>query len=166
MTAAHCDGRTANTTIRAVRVGEWRFSSPRASLGNISCIMLSLQDCEFVCKNIKPACSIAQNIGVEKTFSHPEYRNLVHNDIALVKLDREVQETKFVSFICLPWWDDQDNYERSLLCFLRFGIPFLYVLKIFFYLLYFFVFTLYFDIEIFSSRVTVAGWGWLRSPDG
>ena len=35
------------------------------------------------------------------------------NDIALIKLDGEAEYHNFVQPICLPWWDDHEDYTRN-----------------------------------------------------
>ena len=35
------------------------------------------------------------------------------NDIALIKLDGEAEYHKFVQPICLPWWDDHEDYTLN-----------------------------------------------------
>ena len=35
------------------------------------------------------------------------------NDIALLKLDREVEYNDYTQPICLPWWDDHEDYTLN-----------------------------------------------------
>ena len=53
-----------------------------------------------------------QDIAIENIVFHPSYSKpeAFQNDIAVVKLSRNVTENEFVLPICLPWDDDNDNY--------------------------------------------------------
>jgi len=94
LTAAHCVTQLpSGFNLAGVRVGEHDLSSREDCSGNI--------------------CSPPpQNFNVSEVIFHAQYGKPkpFQNDIALIKLDREVEENDFVSAVCLPWWDDEDDY--------------------------------------------------------
>ena len=62
-----------------------------------------------------PSCPPVQNFGVEEILYHPQYNKprQFMNDIALLKLDREAEYNDYVQPICLPWWDDHEDYTLN-----------------------------------------------------
>jgi len=94
LTAAHCvTGLPSSMRLGGVRVGEHDLRKD--------------PDCE--------RCSSVQNLGIEQVIFHPDY-NKPHNfmnDIALLKLDREVEYNDNTQPICLPWWDDHEDYTLN-----------------------------------------------------
>ena len=55
---------------------------------------------------------------VEKVVFHPSYGKPkpFQNDIAVIKLAKNVTEHDYVSLVCLPYYDDQETYSSN-----RFG---------------------------------------------
>lgn len=56
-----------------------------------------------------------QEMEVDNVVFHPNYSNPkpFQNDIAVIKLTSEVVENDFVSFVCLPYIDDNENYATN-----------------------------------------------------
>ena len=56
-----------------------------------------------------------QEMDVEKVIFHPSYGKPkpFQNDIAVIKLSKEVEINDYVSLVCLPYMDDQDNYATN-----------------------------------------------------
>lgn len=100
LTAAHCVTQLPRGfSLASVRVGEHDLSSdPDCSDGECS-----------------PS---PQEMEVDNVVFHPNYSNPkpFQNDIAVIKLTSEVVENDFVSFVCLPYIDDKENYATN-----RFG---------------------------------------------
>ena len=95
VTAAHCvTGLPKGFVLTTIRVGEHDLDS------DIDC------DESGVC------APPPQDIEVDRVILHPSYSKpeVFQNDIALVKLARNVTESEYVSPICLPWADDNENY--------------------------------------------------------
>eukprot|EP00092_Neocalanus_flemingeri_P046968 GFUD01053047.1.p1 GENE.GFUD01053047.1~~GFUD01053047.1.p1 ORF type:complete len:457 (-),score=101.46 GFUD01053047.1:210-1580(-) len=96
LTAAHCVTELPrNFKLKVIRVGEHDLDQ------DIDCI-----DDGTVCA---PA---PQDIEVEDVIFHQSYGKpkAFQNDIAVVKLARNVTEGEFVAPICLPFSDDNENY--------------------------------------------------------
>ena len=93
LTAAHCCLRG----LGGVRVGEHDLRTD--------------PDCT---SNGTP-CPSVQNLGIEKVILHPEYNKpkMYMNDIALLKLDKDIEYNTMVQPVCLPWWDDHEDYTRN-----------------------------------------------------
>jgi len=95
LTAAHCVTQLpANFKLQGVRVGEHDLNQS--------------QDCDE-----DGFCSDdPQNFGIEKVIFHERYGKPkpFQNDIALIKLDAEVVENEYVTTVCLPWWDEEEDY--------------------------------------------------------
>ena len=52
------------------------------------------------------------SVGVQKVVVHPGYigmRNFWRNDLAVLKMDKEVEFTKYIRPICLPWHSCEDD---------------------------------------------------------
>ena len=56
-----------------------------------------------------------QEMEVENVVFHPNYSNPkpFQNDIAVIKLASEVVENDYVSLVCLPYIDDDENYATN-----------------------------------------------------
>jgi len=97
LTAAHCvTGVPGGLEVEGVRVGEHDMRKD--------------PDC------VAGVCSSpVQNFGVEEVIFHPGYNKprTYMNDIALLKLDREVEYNNSTAPICLPWWDDHEDYTLN-----------------------------------------------------
>lgn len=97
LTAAHCvAGKELKAAIRltGVRLGEWDLRSDT--------------DCQEELCNGPP-----MDIAIEETVVHKGYRPLdpsQHNDIALVRLARPVEFSRFIKPICLPF-DFSPQYD-------------------------------------------------------
>jgi hypothetical protein len=90
LTAAHCVAFPDRTGILSkVRLGEWdKRTNP---------------DCqEFL--NEKMCNDPHVEIGIAKIITHPKFvsTNTIYHDIALLKLERDVEYTKWIKPICLP----------------------------------------------------------------
>ena len=59
-----------------------------------------------------------QEMEVENVVFHPNYSNPkpFQNDIAVIKLASEVVENDYVSLVCLPYIDDDENYATNRFC--------------------------------------------------
>ena len=57
-------------------------------------------------------CNNPQDIQIETVVFHQNYSQPkpFQNDIAVIKLSREVDITDTVSLVCLPFYDDTENY--------------------------------------------------------
>eukprot|EP00088_Acartia_fossae_P030555 TRINITY_DN31561_c0_g1_i5.p1 TRINITY_DN31561_c0_g1~~TRINITY_DN31561_c0_g1_i5.p1 ORF type:complete len:290 (-),score=23.10 TRINITY_DN31561_c0_g1_i5:43-912(-) len=97
LTAAHCvTSLGAGTVVSTIRLGEHNLTNPGRDCGK------------------KGLCAdIPQNFEAEKILVHPKYNvpNRYNNDIAIIKLNRPVIESDFVSPICLPV---PDNFKYNL----------------------------------------------------
>ena len=94
LTAAHCvTGLPEGLQLGGVRVGEHDMSKD--------------PDCAH--------CPPVQNLGIAEVIFHPGYNKprKFMNDIALLKLDREVEYNGHTQPICLPWWDDHEDYTSN-----------------------------------------------------
>ncbi|XP_073816008.1 serine protease ea-like [Musca autumnalis] len=97
LTAAHCvTGRALQSNVpTGVRLGEWdRSTSP---------------DCERLINNKLDCADPHFDVGIEEIISHPSYNENAANrlyDIALIRLDREVAYTHFISPVCLPMQEE------------------------------------------------------------
>jgi len=94
LTAAHCVTQLpSNYKLKGIRVGEHDLKKD--------------QDCEAGFCSDPP-----QNFGIEKVVFHENYGKPkpFQNDIALIKLDGEVVENEYVTTVCLPWWDEDEDY--------------------------------------------------------
>merc|ERR1740128_798977 len=90
LTAAHClAGLPSNYKFTNIRLGEHDISN-------------DIPDCD---KQQNFCAPLPQDFTPEVVTIHPEYNkpNRFNNDIAIVKLDRDVMESDFVSPICLPF---------------------------------------------------------------
>ena len=82
LTGAHC----ITNELKFVRLGEWDLES------EIDCMTVAEQ---------KVCADEVQNIGIEHTIKHKRYVK-GKNDIALVKLNRDVVFSDFIAPVCLP----------------------------------------------------------------
>ncbi|XP_022226928.2 serine protease grass-like [Drosophila obscura] len=97
LTAAHCMN-TANPV--AVRLGEHNLSTEE------DCVMVRSQT------RCQPA---PQDIGIEKIILHEGFpENVTHNDIALIKLNRDVEYSPQINSICLPLSQQKAILEQSI----------------------------------------------------
>jgi len=95
VTAAHCvTGLPKGFVLTTIRVGEHDL------------------DQDIDCDQSGFCAPAPQDIDVDRVILHPSYSKpeVFQNDIALVKLARNVTESDYVSSICLPWADDNENY--------------------------------------------------------
>lgn len=90
--AAHCVHPRILTSrkwkISGVRLGEWNLQT------NPDCGEGTRED--YIC------APSHIDVGITQTIIHENYNQQNHNDIALLKLVRQVEFTKFVKPICLP----------------------------------------------------------------
>ncbi|XP_030556490.1 transmembrane protease serine 9 [Drosophila novamexicana] len=94
VTASHCvNGRSlpADWRLTGVRLGEWDTATD--------------PDCEVDVRGIKDCAPPHMDVPVERAIPHPSYdpgsKNQV-NDIALLRMARQIEYTDFVRPICLP----------------------------------------------------------------
>ncbi|XP_017780078.1 PREDICTED: serine protease easter-like [Nicrophorus vespilloides] len=89
MTAAHCVTGKSLDGFRLVniRLGEWNVSSSK--------------DCVRIGRKMECSDPV-MNVGFERLTPHVDFVDSVKNDIALIRLDRDIKYSKFVSPICLP----------------------------------------------------------------
>ncbi|XP_017849680.1 serine protease easter [Drosophila busckii] len=94
VTASHCvNGKDlpADWRLSGVRLGEWDTTTD--------------PDCEVDVRGMKDCAPAHLDVPVERTIPHPSYdpfsKNQV-NDIALLRLGRQIEYTDFVRPICLP----------------------------------------------------------------
>lgn len=98
LTAAHCVTELPrNFKLKMIRVGEHDLDKEI--------------DCDGEGRN-KLCAPAPQDIGVEEVIFHQSYGKpkAFQNDIAVIKLERNVTENEFVAPICLPFDDDNENY--------------------------------------------------------
>ncbi|KAF2900479.1 hypothetical protein ILUMI_05705 [Ignelater luminosus] len=80
LTAAHCI-QSGEFELIHVRLGEWNLTS------NPDCLL----------------CDPVQIVNITEKISHPDYNRLTKsNDIALLRLERDIEYTDFIRPICLP----------------------------------------------------------------
>ena len=82
ITAAHC----ISDALKFIRLGEWDLESEK--------------DCTTIAKQ-KACADDVQDIGIARTIKHTGFVK-GKNDIALVKLDRDVVYSDFIAPVCLP----------------------------------------------------------------
>ncbi|XP_067616863.1 serine protease easter isoform X4 [Eurosta solidaginis] len=94
ITASHCVNGKAiptNWKLTGVRLGEWDTTTN--------------PDCEIDVRGERDCAPPYLDVRVEKSISHPQYnpnsRNQI-NDLALLRLNKNVQYTDFIRPICLP----------------------------------------------------------------
>lgn len=98
LTASHCvNGKAIPKTVKVthVRLGEWDQANDI--------------DCDPTIKTEKICNQAPIDIEIEEKITHENYNPKSlnqHNDIALLRLSREVEYTKFIRPICLPFGDD------------------------------------------------------------
>ncbi|XP_058462770.1 CLIP domain-containing serine protease B4-like [Malaya genurostris] len=105
LTAAHCtDGTDENYYIDRIRLGEWDLQTEK--------------DCDS-----NSACSDPPiDVGIEKIISHEGFNKLtLINDIALIKLNRSVNFTDFISPVCLPLSGNAKNLDTDETVFTAVG---------------------------------------------
>lgn len=94
ITAAHCvtgRGIPRDWRVSGIRLGEWDRSTD--------------VDCEVSVTGKKDCADPHLDVGIEEIIFHPNYDTNANNnlnDIALIRLDRYVSFTDFVSPVCLP----------------------------------------------------------------
>lgn len=105
ITAAHCvvgKDIPKSWKLSHVRLGEWDTSKD--------------EDCVIYGNDKKDCTDPVQDIAIEHSFPHqgydPHSRTQLH-DIALLRLDRNVQFTDFISPICLPLSDKLRNLNSD-----------------------------------------------------
>jgi len=98
LTAAHCVTELPRSfKLAVIRVGEHDLD----------------QDVDCTGDGNNQICAPApQDIGIEEVIFHQSYGKpkAFQNDIAVIKLDRNITENEFVAPICLPFNDDKENY--------------------------------------------------------
>lgn len=107
LTAAHCNKNLPSSwKISHVRLGEWDTKSN--------------PDCQYF-ENEEEMCNDPYvDVKVSQVIEHPEYKQVgaaQYNDIALLKLERDVQTSLWIKPICLPIEQslrDLDYTEQSL----------------------------------------------------
>ena len=104
LTAAHCipGDNEKHATISGVRLGEWNTNTD--------------PDCQVLRNGVKACADPHLDVGIEKIHVHPNYQPntnnegpFQYNDIALIRLDRNIHFTDFIQPICLP----VRSYQRS-----------------------------------------------------
>ena len=97
LTAAHCVVKDNGKHIKVpgVRLGEWNVT------GN--------PDCQILRNGVKVCAHPHLDVGIEKIHVHPDYSPNIgnegpfhYNDIALIRLNRNIHFTDFIRPICLP----------------------------------------------------------------
>lgn len=93
LTAAHCIRKVPATwKLISVRLGEWDTTTA--------------QDCDDSFTNERVCSDPHVDISVEEQIVHEDYlpnSKNQHNDIALLRLSRNVRYTEFIRPVCLPW---------------------------------------------------------------
>lgn len=101
LTAAHCVTELPRSfKLKVIRVGEHDLDNDVDCTGDVG----------------NQICAPApQDIDVEEVIFHQSYGKpkAFQNDIAVIKLARNVTENEFVAPICLPFNDDKENYLGS-----------------------------------------------------
>ncbi|KAF2898239.1 hypothetical protein ILUMI_07941 [Ignelater luminosus] len=100
LTAAHCVSISENLPIylNKVRLGEWKIST--------------VEDCdeEFPSNCADPVI----DLNIEEKIVHPQYKlGEGKNDIALLRLERNIEYTNSIRPICLPVGESPDPRSRS-----------------------------------------------------
>ena len=106
LTAAHCVTQLPRGyNLATVRVGEHDLDND--------------PDCTK-CTDIEPHCTKEcnlppQEMEVERVVFHANYSKPkpFQNDIAIIKLASDVVENDYVSLVCLPYTDDDENYSLN-----------------------------------------------------
>ena len=96
LTAAHCVTQLPRSyKATTIRVGEHDLSR------------------EGECDDDNTLCSHHQDIDIDQIVFHQNYSNPkpFQNDIAVIKLARDVVIDDTVSLVCLPYFDDEEDYE-------------------------------------------------------
>ncbi|TMW52759.1 hypothetical protein DOY81_002163 [Sarcophaga bullata] len=97
LTAAHCipTDNEKHVKLSAVRLGEWNITTD--------------PDCQIIRNGGKACADPHLDVGIEQIHVHPDYRvnaknegPFQYNDIALIRLDRDIHFTDFIQPICLP----------------------------------------------------------------
>ncbi|KAF2895868.1 hypothetical protein ILUMI_10303 [Ignelater luminosus] len=104
LTAAHCVQLNQPLYIDEIRLGEWKISSP--------------EDCEE-----QNCADPVVDLKIEEKIVHPDYGSRKSkNDIALLRLDRNIEFTDFIQPICLPVSEALDPSVGSRLTVVGWGI--------------------------------------------
>lgn len=110
LTAAHCvvgEVEQKEGTLISVRLGEYDTST------DIDCIE---QDSEKICADPP------MDVPVEEKVAHPEYNEMTKlNDIALLRLIRDIQYSDFIQPICLPLVDFKNSAAGDVTFVTGFG---------------------------------------------
>lgn len=103
LTAAHCIGKVPATwKLISVRLGEWDTTTD--------------QDCDDSFTNERVCNDPHVDISVEEQLIHEDYlpnSKNQHNDIALLRLSRNVRYTDYIRPVCLPWDSNLKNIDLS-----------------------------------------------------
>ncbi|XP_062713900.1 CLIP domain-containing serine protease B4-like [Aedes albopictus] len=94
VTAAHCLADHAHKKPFSVRLGEWDIDQ--------------VIDCDV--DDGKTCANAPLDVGIEKIITHEGYDphdDSSHNDIALIRLSRDVQMSAYISPVCLPVKESQ-----------------------------------------------------------
>ncbi|KAF2885021.1 hypothetical protein ILUMI_21137 [Ignelater luminosus] len=100
LTAAHCVslGSYAEFYLASVRLGEWRISTDR------DCVGSAILECA------EPVI----DLNIEEKIIHPKYaRRKGENDIALLRLEKNVKFSDYIQPICLPVRESPDPSLES-----------------------------------------------------
>ncbi|KAF2895865.1 hypothetical protein ILUMI_10310 [Ignelater luminosus] len=107
LTAAHCVHLKQPLYVDEVRLGEWKISSP--------------EDCEE--GKVRYCADPVVDLKIEEKIVHPDYDfRKSKNDIALLRLDRNIEFTNFIQPICLPVSEAPDPSTGSKLTVVGWGI--------------------------------------------
>ncbi|KAK9878517.1 hypothetical protein WA026_022413 [Henosepilachna vigintioctopunctata] len=99
LTAAHCIVENRHLELYSIRLGEYNLTTDR--------------DCVEVGK-YKTCADHHVDVGIEKVTVHPMFnRKTFKNDIAIIRIRKEVEMTDFISTICLPFDKDYSNIDMT-----------------------------------------------------
>ncbi|KAF2899327.1 hypothetical protein ILUMI_06850 [Ignelater luminosus] len=104
LTAAHCVLTSSKISLNKVRLGEWRISTAEDCEGGL------FLNCAYPVVDLK----------IEDKIVHPEFGR--KNDIALLRLEKNIEYTIYIQPICLPVAESPDPIAQSEMYVVGWGV--------------------------------------------
>ncbi|KAF2899325.1 hypothetical protein ILUMI_06848 [Ignelater luminosus] len=104
LTAAHCVLTSSKISLNKVRLGEWRISTAEDCEGGL------FLNCAYPVVDLK----------IEDKIVHPEFGR--KNDIALLRLEKNIEYTIYIQPICLPVAESPDPMAKSKMYVAGWGV--------------------------------------------